>query len=121
MCFINLYEEIQLGSLFFLTLINIFHNKAGILDAGEISIRLSIISERLRKQVEMVQVRQETKGGIPFVIVNQALSTRFLHFIVSGWLDTLNNDTVLILRFARISEKFHLQMGDITIKLFQLV
>lgn len=52
-----------------------------------------MILEKLRKRVEMVQVRQETKGGIPFVIVN-----RCLRFIVSGQWDTLNDDTVLILR-----------------------
>jgi hypothetical protein len=32
-----------------------------------------------------------------------------------------NDDTVLVLRFARISEKLRLEMGDIAIKLLQLV
>ena len=69
----------------------------------------------------MVQVRQETMGGVPFVIVKQALPSRSSHFIVSGRWDTLDDDTVLLLRFAQISEKFCLQMGDIVIKLRQLV
>jgi hypothetical protein len=58
--------------------------------------------------------------GVPFVIVNQALPSRFLRIIGSGRWDTLYDDTVLILRFARISEKFRLQMGDIAIKLLEL-
>jgi hypothetical protein len=68
----------------------------------------------------MLQVRQENKGvGVPFVILNQLLLSRFL-FIGSGRLATLNDDTVLILRFARSGKKFR-QMRDIAIKLLQLV
>jgi hypothetical protein len=82
---------------------SIFRSEAGIPNAREFSNRLIIISERLRKhpkRVEMVQVRQENKGvGVPFVILNQLLLSRFL-FIGSGRLATLNDDTVLILRFA---------------------
>lgn len=102
---------------------SIFRSEAGIPNAREFSNRLIIISERLRKhpkRVEMVQVRQENKGvGVPFVILNQLLLSRFL-FIGSGRLATLNDDTVLILRFARSGEKFR-QMRDIAIKLLQLV
>jgi hypothetical protein len=32
-----------------------------------------------------------------------------------------NDNTVLILRFARISEKFRLEMRDVAIKLLELV
>lgn len=53
------------------------------------------------------------------MILNQLLLSRFL-FIGSGRLATLNDDTVLILRFARSGEKFR-QMRDIAIKLLQLV
>jgi hypothetical protein len=45
----------------------------------------------------MVQLRQENKGGISHPYNN--------------------NNTVLILRFTRISEKFYLQMREIAIRL----
>jgi hypothetical protein len=46
----------------------IFHSEVGTPDAREISSRLSIISERLRKRVKMVQ---ENKGvDVLFVILN---------------------------------------------------
>ena len=38
-----------------------FHNEAGTPGASDIFSRLSIILEQLRKQVEMVQVRQEKR------------------------------------------------------------
>jgi hypothetical protein len=49
------------------------------------------------------------------VIVNQVLPSRFPRFIGTGRA-TLNDNTVLILSFARISEKFCVQMGNIAIK-----
>ena len=51
----------------------------------------------------MVQVRQENKEGVGdvlFVIIDQFLSSRFLRFVGPVRGATLNDNTVLILRFA---------------------
>jgi hypothetical protein len=68
----------------------------------------------------------ESKGvpfARPFVILNQDqdLPSGFLRFIGPGRWATLNDNTILILRLARISEKFRLRMRDIAIELLQLV
>jgi hypothetical protein len=63
----------------------------------------------------------ETKLGVPFVILNQTFPSRLLRIIGPGRWPTLNDNTVLLLRFSRVSEKFRLQMGDIAIKLLKLI
>lgn len=55
------------------------------------------------------------------MILNQELPSGFLRIIGPDRWATLNDNTILILRLARISEKFRLQMRDIAIELLQLV
>src|SRR5258707_5687106 len=99
----------------------ILRREAGTLGAREISSSWSIISERLKKRVETIQIRQENKRCVLLVLVNRFIPSRYLHLIGSSRWATLDDDTTLILRFSRISEKFCLQMGDIAIKLLKLV
>src|SRR5712672_1963463 len=79
-------------------------------DSREISSRLSIISESLKERVEMAQVGEENNnGGVPFVALNQALPSRFLRVIGSDQWATHSDNTVLVLRFARISKNLSLR------------
>ena len=55
------------------------------------------------------------------MILNQTFPSRLLHIIGPGRWPTLNDNTVLLLRFSQVSEKFRLQMGDIAIKLLKLI
>jgi hypothetical protein len=104
-----------------LYLSGILRSEAGTPEAKEISRRFNIISERLRKRNEIKNARQEKSRNLPFVFLDRVLPSGFLQFIGSSRCATLNDYATLVLGFARISEKSRLQMGDIAIKLLQLI
>jgi hypothetical protein len=56
-----------------------FRNEAGTPDAREMQVEHHL--GKTKKRVETLCVRGENKGGVPFVILNQILPSRFLRII----------------------------------------